>query len=195
MRGTAGNGSQHLLTRQGGHVTSHGKSNKMRNTTGDPSSCTHLIKNCLCSWFIIHFELLIPLVGLMWGDLLILMIYHCSGCFSNWKLVGLGSEWSNWNWPFWLESGWTNWTNSLLFGWYCVPKFLIRIWLESKQFRLILLRKMGHRQDLPNGHIGDVGLVLLHPLSSGRYSLHMSHLSLEYENMPIAVSFHIQIDP
>jgi len=38
MRGTAGNGSQ------GGHVTSPGESNKMQNTTGDPSSCTHLIK-------------------------------------------------------------------------------------------------------------------------------------------------------
>ena len=44
MRGTAQNGSQQLLTRQGGHVTSPGESNKMQNTTGDPSSCTYLIK-------------------------------------------------------------------------------------------------------------------------------------------------------
>jgi len=27
------------------------------------------------------------------------------------------------------------------------------------------------------------------------FPIHMSHLSLEYENMPIAVSFHVQIDP
>jgi len=29
-----------LLTRQGGHVTSPGKSNKMQNLVGDPSGCT-----------------------------------------------------------------------------------------------------------------------------------------------------------
>ncbi len=37
MRGTAG---QHLLTRQGGHVTSPSEPNKMQNLVGDPSGCT-----------------------------------------------------------------------------------------------------------------------------------------------------------
>jgi len=84
----------------------------------------------------------------MSGDLLRLMIYHCSGCLSDrnqlepvgsdWKLVRLGSKWSNQNRPFQLESSRTNWANFLLFGWYCVPEFLIGFWSEN----------MGHRQDL-----------------------------------------------
>ena len=42
VRGTAGKGkgSQHLLTRQGGHVTPPSEPNKMQNSVGDPSCCT-----------------------------------------------------------------------------------------------------------------------------------------------------------
>jgi len=81
------------------------------------------------------------------------MIYHSSDCLSDRnrlepvgsdrKLVGDNSEWSDWNWPFQSESGRTDLTNSLLFGWYCVPEFPIGFWSESEQFRLIPLSICG----------------------------------------------------
>jgi len=59
-------------------------------------------------------------MGFMWGDLLILMIYHCSGCFSDqnqseptgsdWKLVG-------------------NWSDSVLSG--AIRTDPIRIWSDK----------------------------------------------------------------